>query len=128
MTRFLRFLLVAALLAGAALLVARLRQRLAAPRALGPLAAGPGDGGETETLPAAAAPEAPVAADHPAPDDDLAEVWGIGPVFRSRLAQAGISTFADLAAAAPTQVAAATGVPPERAADWIAQAAALAAR
>ena len=70
----------------------------------------------------------PAPAARPAPADDLAEVWGIGPVFRGRLAAAGISTFAALAASDAALVVAATGVPEERAADWIAQAAALGAR
>lgn len=60
--------------------------------------------------------------------DDLAVVSGIGPVFRSRLAEAGITTFARLAAADPAAVVEATGVTPRRAADWIAQAATLAGR
>jgi predicted flap endonuclease-1-like 5' DNA nuclease len=64
----------------------------------------------------------------PGEAEDLAEVRGIGPVFRARLTEAGITTFAGLAAADPEVVVAATGVPPARAADWISQAAALAAR
>jgi len=62
------------------------------------------------------------------PADDLARVWGIGPVYRGRLAEAGIAGFADLADADPEVVATAAGVPTARAADWIAQAAALAGR
>jgi len=63
----------------------------------------------------------------PAAAEDLAQVWGIGPVYRARLAEAGITTFAQLAAAGSDAVVAATGVPPARATDWIAQAAAHAA-
>ena len=124
MRRLLRFLLFAAVLAGAAVLVARIRERLAAPVPLGSAGAEAADPAEAEPTPGpATAPAAP-----PAPTDDLAEVWGIGPVFRGRLAAAGISTFAALAAADPAVVAAATGVPEDRAADWIAQAAARGAR
>ena len=124
MKRLLRFLLFAAVLAGAAVLVARIRERLAAPVPLG--LAGP------EAAPAAPAleepPPAPASIPAPlAPADDLAEVWGIGPVFRGRLATAGITTFAALAASDPAVVAAAAGVPEERAAGWIAEAAARAA-
>lgn len=109
MRRLLRFLFFLGILAGVAAVVARVRGRLAAPVPLGAPAAG--------TAPPEAAPATP-----PAPDD-LAEVWGIGPVFRGRLAEAGITTFATLAAADPAAVAAAAGVPLERAAGWIAQAA-----
>jgi len=59
--------------------------------------------------------------------DDLSEVSGIGPVYRARLAEAGIDSFAALAAADPALVAEAAGAPESRAVDWIGQAAALAA-
>lgn len=75
-------------------------------------------------LPGRPAPARPA----PVEADDLAAVSGIGPVFRSRLAEAGITTFARLAAADPAAVVDATGVTPRRAADWIAQAATLAGR
>lgn len=64
----------------------------------------------------------------PAEPDDLTEVSGIGPVYRARLAEAGVTTFAGLSAADPDTLSAAAGVPAARAADWIAQAAARAAR
>ncbi len=126
MRRPLRFLLLLAILAGLAAAAARLWQRLSAPVPLGSAAAAPPGAGEA---PASVADPAPPA-DLPAPpaDDDLAEVRGIGPVYRARLAEAGITSFATLAAAAPAEVAAATGVPEERAADWIAQAAARGSR
>ena len=54
--------------------------------------------------------------------DDLGEVKGIGPVYRARLAEAGIETFAGLSAASAESVAEAAGVPAERATDWIDQA------
>jgi predicted flap endonuclease-1-like 5' DNA nuclease len=58
-------------------------------------------------------------------DSDLTLVRGIGPVFRDRLAAAGILGPTDLAGADPVQVAAAAGVAEGRARDWIEQAAAL---
>ena len=122
MRRLLRFLLFAAVLAGAAVLVARIRERLAAPVPLGSAGAEAADPAEAEPTPAPAPTPAPLA-----PADDLAELWGIGPVFRGRLATAGITTFAALAASDPAVVAAAAGVPEERAAGWIAEAAARAA-
>ena len=55
-------------------------------------------------------------------DDDLTEVKGIGPAYRARLAEAGITRFAELANAAPATVAGVAGVPEDRASEWIAQA------
>ena len=63
--------------------------------------------------------------------DDLTEIKGIGPVFASRLATAGIGRFAILAAAEPKEVALAAGVREWQNADiddWIAQARVLARR
>jgi len=114
MRRLLRFLLLLGVLAALAILADRLRRRLSTPVRLG----GPG---ADEAVPEPLREEPPSA-------DDLAEVWGIGPVYRGRLAEAGITTFAALAAADPAAVVAATGVPEERAAHWIAQAAALGSR
>jgi len=54
--------------------------------------------------------------------DDLTAITGIGPVFAARLAAAGITKFADLAAAAAASVAAAVQTGEERAAGWIEQA------
>jgi predicted flap endonuclease-1-like 5' DNA nuclease len=114
--RFLRFVILLAALAAIAVLASRLRQRGAAS----PEAGLPG----TEAVRSSAAAEpAP-----PTEPDDLAQVWGIGPVYCARLAEAGITTFAGLAAADPAAVVAATGVPAARAADWIAQAGSLVGR
>lgn len=60
-------------------------------------------------------------------DDDLSHVKGIGPVYRARLQQAGIATFAALSSASATEVAATAEVAAEKSADWIRQAADLAA-
>lgn len=72
-------------------------------------------------LRAAASPQAPTAAKAAA--DDLTAIKGIGPVFAKRLNEAGIVTFADVAAASADQlreVTHATAVAnPE---EWIAEA------
>ncbi len=116
MKRFLCFVILLIGLVAVAVIASRLRERCP----LSPSAGLPEeDGGEPAQAPDSLAPTAA---------EDLARVWGIGPVYRARLAEAGIATFADLAAADPAVVITATGVPPARAADWIAQAAALAAR
>jgi len=59
-----------------------------------------------------------------AAEDNLAEITGIGPVFRVRLRQAGITTYAALAAMTPAQLAAVTEQTVERITrdDWIGQA------
>lgn len=56
--------------------------------------------------------------------DNLAEIAGIGPVFRVRLRQAGIDNFAALAASTPEELARITEQPQERIErdDWIGQA------
>lgn len=114
-----KLLLRIALLLIAAVAVAAVLSRLRERQAAGPEAGLPG---RPPPVPAGEAPA-------PAPEaDDLAVVSGIGPVFRARLVEAGITTFARLAAADPAAVADATGVTPRRAADWIAQATALVGR
>ena len=76
--------------------------------------------------------QTPVAAEAAPPEpasqpEDLALIHGIGPVYRARLADAGITTFAGLAAADLEAVCSATGVPAPRAADWLRQAAGFSA-
>jgi predicted flap endonuclease-1-like 5' DNA nuclease len=56
--------------------------------------------------------------------DDLTEITGIGPVFAGRLRDAGIATFAELAAATPARLAEITGASEARAAAWVATASA----
>ena len=58
--------------------------------------------------------------------DDLTEVKGVGPVYRARLGEGGIVSFAALAAADPASVAEMAGVGEDTAAEWIAQASTLA--
>lgn len=60
-------------------------------------------------------------------DADLIDIKGIGPVYRQRLAKAGIDSFDELVEAGAAKVAAVTGVEETAAADWIAQAITLAA-
>jgi len=114
--RFLCFVILLLGVAAAVVIAARLRER---PAVL-PAAGLPEEDEEEQ----AGGEKAPA----PAEPEDLAEVRGIGPVYRSRLAQIGVATFAQLADADPDAVVAATGVLPSRAADWIAQAAGRAAR
>ena len=64
----------------------------------------------------------------PAEDESvlgIEAVDGIGPVFASRLADAGLDTVRDLATASPDKVAEAAGVSAARARSWIEQAEAL---
>ena len=63
-------------------------------------------------------PSEPPAAGH----DDLTLINGIGPVFASRLQDAGISSFAALHQAGAERAAEIAGVPPNRAEPWIADA------
>lgn len=64
------------------------------------------------------------------PPDDLTLIHGIGPVYAQRLKDAGIHTFADLAAQAPDKLAEIVELREWQAAspvEWIAEAQALAA-
>lgn len=58
----------------------------------------------------------------PTTSDDLTAVKGIGPVYASKLAAMGISSFRSLSEMAPQTVADALGISTNAAADWIAQA------
>lgn len=53
------------------------------------------------------------------PEQPVDAVWGIGPVYRTRLKQAGIATVEQLAAAAPDRVAAALASTPQRAVAFV---------
>lgn len=66
-------------------------------------------------------PEAPSRGDA----DDLAAIRGIGPVFKARLATAGIFRFEELADQSPDRLAEVAGVPQARAREWIDQARSL---
>lgn len=83
------------------------------------------------TLTVAREPEPPTfrVPDPPTPSserDDLTGLKGIGPTYRDRLLEAGVTTFTALADADAADVAAAAGVSRSRASDWISQAADLA--
>ena len=54
--------------------------------------------------------------------DDLTRVKGIGPVYSARLADVGISSFADLAGADPATVAERVDAAETQVAGWISQA------
>jgi predicted flap endonuclease-1-like 5' DNA nuclease len=56
------------------------------------------------------------------PSAGIDAIDGIGPVFATRLKEAGLASVADLAAATPDSVAEAAGVSVARAKTWIAQA------
>lgn len=51
--------------------------------------------------------------------EDIERIDGLGPTFRDRLTDAGITTMDDLASADPVDVAAAADVSEERAREWI---------
>lgn len=61
-----------------------------------------------------------------AAEDDLTEIVGVGPVYSRRLAQQGISKFADLAEADPVELAEKLNLSTNQVADWISQASDLA--
>lgn len=69
-------------------------------------------------------PEAPVfrAVRPTDPSPGIEEIDGIGPVFATRLKEAGMAHVADLATATPDSVAEAAGVSVARARTWIEQA------
>lgn len=130
MKRFSRFLLTLAATAGAvAAALWLLRERIAGPpiepvrsheeaprlRTMAP---------RDHPHAAAAAPGPPGAAG--AEPDDLTAVSGIGPVYRRRLAEIGITTFASLASADAPSTAEAVDAPQSFVEDWVRQAADLA--
>lgn len=93
---------------------ARLRAKAALDRSLAEAAR------QMAELDVPAAPSAP----RVRAEDNLAEIVGIGPVFRVRLRQAGINSFAQLARATPEELAAITEQSVDRIArdDWAGQA------
>lgn len=55
----------------------------------------------------------------PAPDRDLTDIKGVGPVTAGKLADAGITDVATVAGMSPTDLAAAVGTTESTAAGWI---------
>jgi predicted flap endonuclease-1-like 5' DNA nuclease len=102
--------------AGAAALVWLIKDRLLGPESV------PVEAADAPAFRVAPGPPSQPTADA----DDLSEVVGIGPVYRARLEQAGITSFTDLAQASPEDIAAAAQVAEDRATDWRDQAAGLA--
>ena len=62
----------------------------------------------------------------PEMDSGVESIDGIGPTYAKRLAEAGVTTLADLAGASPDLVAESAGVSTARARAWIEEAAARA--
>lgn len=58
--------------------------------------------------------------------DDLSEIKGIGPVYKARLIDGGVTTFSALAATAPAKLAEIAEVGEETAVAWAKQASTLA--
>lgn len=75
------------------------------------------------TQPEPAAPQASESTAQESSPDDLTVIKGIGPVRSSQMAEEGITTFADLAAADPKALAEQFDVAETAAADWVAEAA-----
>jgi len=104
--------------AAAAVAIWVLKDRLAAPKPVGSV--------EPVRVPPAPPPRPRAKTAAAEPPDDLTVVKGIGPVYRARLAAAGITSFGALATADAADVATAAEVPEVRARDWITQAGGLA--
>ena len=110
----------------------------AAPKSTGPKSTGPKSTGPDSTAsktarsksagsnsagPKSTGPGAAVA--DPAQPGDLSEIKGIGPATKTKLAQLGITTFADLAGADAGQLSKSLNqrtITPERVRSWIAEA------
>jgi predicted flap endonuclease-1-like 5' DNA nuclease len=80
---------------------------------------GPSPAGNGAPKAVAPPPAAPPPPPEPAGDDDLSAISGIGPVYRTRLADAGITSFAALAAADASEVAEQIEAPVSRVQAWI---------
>ena len=112
MKRFLRLLTLAGAVAGAVWYSRQQNEQQTVPTT---------GGGEWVAKPSLkAVPDVP---DRPAETagDDLTDIKGVGPKYARQLSELGIATFADLAQADPTTLAAAFDARAD-VADWIAQA------
>jgi predicted flap endonuclease-1-like 5' DNA nuclease len=97
-----------------------LRDRIAGPE---PAPVEPDAAPRFRTPPPAPEPTPAATADDSGTVDDLTEITGIGPVYRARLAEAGIASFAALAHADAAAVAEAIGTGEAQVTDWAEQAA-----
>lgn len=112
MKRFMRLGSIAATVVGGIVAVAWIvKDRLTGPA---PAPAAPGPAPRPAPAPAPVRAPEPVAA-----DDDLSEINGIGPVYKTKLAESGITSFAGLADADATELSAKIEAPVSRIQAWI---------
>ena len=111
MKRFMRLGSIAAAMAGGIVAIAWLvKDRLTGPEPA-PVA--------HEEAPTVRAVPSPAPESSSGTADDLSEIGGIGPVYKARLAEAGITTYAALAGADATEVADKIEAPVSRIQSWI---------
>lgn len=111
MKRFMRLGSITAAMVGGVVAIAWLvKDRLTGPE--------PAPVGHEEAPPFRAVPP-PVPAPPSGAADDLSEIGGIGPVYKARLTEAGITTYATLAGADATEVADKIEAPVSRIQSWI---------
>ena len=111
MKRFMRLGSIAAAMVGGIVAIAWLvKDRLTGPE--------PTPLGNEETPPFRTVPS-PAPAPPSGTADDLSEIGGIGPVYKARLAEAGITTYMALANADATEVADKIEAPVSRIQSWI---------
>jgi polyhydroxyalkanoate synthase len=100
---------IAAVAAGVGIAVVWLiKDRLTGP------APAPVDAGELPQAPAVPPPP-----ETPTEPEDLSEINGIGPVYKTKLAESGITTFAALATADASELAESIQAPVSRIQAWI---------
>ncbi len=95
----------------------------AAPKSTAPKSTAPKSSGSKSAGPKSTGPGAAEA--DPAKPGDLSEIKGIGPAIKTKLAQLGVKTFADLAGADAGQLSKSLNqrtITPERVRSWIAEA------
>jgi predicted flap endonuclease-1-like 5' DNA nuclease len=93
-----------------------LKDRLSGPA---PETVGADEAPRFRVAPPPPAPSAPAAPEKSAEPDDLSEIKGIGPAYRSRLEKAGVTTFAALGASDATELAEKIEAPVSRVQAWI---------
>jgi len=123
MNRFVRTGTIAAAIVGAIVAAALIvKEQLTgpapAPSGEKPAAPSPPAAAAPRKAPAAPKPRKPVAAPT-ATDDNLSEINGIGPVYKTKLAEAGITTFTQLGKADASEIAGAIEAPVSRVQAWI---------